>query len=135
MNHEIPELDENGLRKFGLTTGAIIAVLFGLLLPWLFDHSIPIWPWVIAGVLALVALSAPTALRPVYRIWMKIGIALGWINSRIILGILFYVLVLPVGMVMRALGKDPMRRSLDPAAGSYRVPSKPHPKQHLERPF
>jgi len=135
MNHEIPELDKNGLRKFGLTTGAIVATLFGLLLPWLFDYSIPIWPWVVAGVLATLALATPTMLRPVYKTWMKVGNVLGWINSRIILAILFYLLIVPVGILMRVLGKDPMRRSLNPDADTYRVPSKPPPKQHLERPF
>ena len=135
MNHAIPELDKNGLRKFGLTTGAIVAALFGLLLPWLFEHSIPTWPWVVAGVLVTLALAAPTTLRPVYKVWMKVGNVLGWINTRIILAILFYLLIVPVGILMRVLGKDPMRRSINPDADTYRVPSKPPPKRHLERPF
>ncbi len=49
---EIPELDRQGLRQFALSTGAIVAVLFGLFFPWLLDVNFPIWPWVVAGVLA-----------------------------------------------------------------------------------
>ena len=49
---DIPELDAAGLRRFALVTGAILAVLFGVLLPWLFGFGFPLWPWIVAGVLA-----------------------------------------------------------------------------------
>ena len=48
ISSDIPELDRAGLRKFGLTTGAIVALLFGLFLPWLFDFGLPRWPWMLA---------------------------------------------------------------------------------------
>ena len=64
---EIPELDRPGLRRFGLTTGAIVAALFGVLLPYLFDHAWPRWPWVIAAILITWATVAPGTLRLVYR--------------------------------------------------------------------
>ena len=135
MSNVLPELDKKGLRDFGLITGAIVAALFGLLLPWLFDHALPIWPWVLTGALWLPALLMPNALRPVYRVWMKVGHWLGWINTRIILGVMFYLMFLPMGLIMRALGKDPMERRLHTGAPSYRVPSKNPSKNHLERPF
>jgi hypothetical protein len=68
---DIPELDARGLRKFGLTTGAIVAVLFGALIPWAFGLHYPKWPWVLAGVLGLWALAAPATLHPVYLGWMR----------------------------------------------------------------
>ena len=64
-NVTIPELDKAGLRKFGFTTGAIVAVLFGLVLPYLFDLAWPRWPWVIAVVLFAWGAIAPATLRPV----------------------------------------------------------------------
>ena len=79
------ELKHTELRSFGVVTGAIMAILFGVVLPWLLGHAFPWWPWVVGGVLVLSALVFPAGLRPVYRIWMTFGHALGWINTRIIL--------------------------------------------------
>ena len=132
----IPTLDNVGLRKFGLTTGAIIVVLFAFLFPWIFDMAaMPLWPWLIAGLLWVPALLIPRVLRPVYTSWMKIGHVIGWVNTRIILGVLFYVLVLPMGLIMRLFGKDPMARKTDRSALSYRVKSVSEPKDRLEKPF
>ena len=113
MNLEINKLDKKTLRNFGLITGAIVLVLFGLFLPWVFSHKLPYWPWVLTGILWGLAMLSPLALTHVYRIWMRIGNGLGWINSRIILGIMFYVIFLPSGIIMKLLGKDPMTRSLN----------------------
>ena len=133
---DIPELDNAGLRKFGLTTGAIIVVLFALFFPWVFDmERMPLWPWILAGVLWVPALLVPAILRPVYTTWMKIGHGLGWVNSRIILGILFYVLILPMGLIMRLFGNDPMARKRDESASSYRIESISEPKDRLEKPY
>ena len=136
MTMEIPTLDNAGLRKFGLTTGAIVVGLFAFFFPWIFDiAAMPVWPWVVAGLLWVPALFIPGVLRPVYSIWMKIGGVIGWINTRIILGVLFYVLVLPMGLIMRLIGKDPMARKVDNSTSSYRVKSVNAPKDRLEKPF
>ena len=135
MHDEIPEVSSRELRHFGLLTGAILAGLFGLLFPWLFERSIPPWPWVIAGVLGAWALVAPASLRPVYRGWMRIGMAMGWVMSRVILSILFFLLLTPVGFVGRRYRQDPMARPLDREAESYRVPTEPRANNHLEKPF
>ncbi len=133
---EFPGLDNKGLRKFGLTTGAIIVLLFAFFFPWVFDvATMPMWPWIIAGALWLPALLMPAVLRPVYTTWMKIGHGIGWVNTRIILGVLFYVLVLPMGLVMRLFGKDPMARKQDESASSYRIESVSEPKDRLEKPY
>lgn len=127
--------DKKGLRNFGLTTGAITAVLFGLLLPWILGHGFPLWPWIVGGILAAWALLAPETLRPVYRGWMAVGYVLGWINTRIILGLVFYLVVLPAAGMMRIFRKDPMARRFEAQAPTYRVPSTNQSKNHLERPF
>ncbi len=136
MHTEIITLDNKGLRKFGLTTGVIVIILFGLFLPWVFDaNSLPLWPWIVAAALWLPALIWPRTLNPVYHVWMRIGHALGWINSRIILGLVFYIVLLPMGLIMRALGKDPMARKHDKSASSYRIASQQEPKERMEKPF
>ncbi len=135
MTNQTQQPNKKQLREFGLITGAIVAVLFGFLLPWLFHHELPRWPWIVAGVLWVWALLLPTTLLHVYRGWLAIGHVLGWINTRIILGIMFYVLFLPVGLVMKLLGKDPMVRKLDKSQSTYRV-THAHPKKnHVERPY
>lgn len=131
----IPDIDRKGLRSFGLTTGAIVAVLFGLFFPWLLEFKIPLWPWIILVVLGGWALIAPDSLKPVYRGWMRFGLMLSKITTPIIMGLVFFVLILPFGVVLKILGKDPMRRRFDATAGSYRIESDKPTKENLENPF
>lgn len=129
------DLDIKELRRFGATVGIIIAGLFGAVLPWLFSHAFPLWPWVVGGVLVAWALIYPAGLNPVYRGWMIVGHALGWVNSRVILGIAFLVVILPTAVVMRLARRDPLARTLEKDRSTYRVPSANPPKKHFERPF
>jgi predicted membrane protein len=132
---EIPELDAKGLRKFGLTTGAIVAGLFGLFFPWIMDKSIPVWPWIILAILLIWSLVAPASLGPVYRVWMKFGLLLSGVMTPLIMGILFYLLFTPIATLMRLAGRDPLRRRFDATARSYRIESEKISRNDLERPF
>ena len=80
-------------------------------------------------------LVAPQVLKPVFRAWTALGWVLGWINSRIIMSVVFYVIVTPTGVIMRLFGSDPMGRKFDPSCASYRVPSRQVPTQSMDRPF
>jgi hypothetical protein len=132
----IPTLDNKGLRKFGMTTGSIIVLLFAVFFPWVFDaETMPAWPWILATLLWIPAILIPSALRPIYTGWMKVGHAIGWVNTRIILGLLFYAVVLPMGLVMRLFGKDPMARKFDESISSYRIKSISEEKDRLEKPY
>jgi hypothetical protein len=122
------------LRNFGLLLGAIIAGLFAGW-PLLRHHAAPLWPWLVAGALWLAALLAPAALSYVHWGWTRLGLALGWINTRVILTVIYAISFVPLGMAMRLLGRDPMARRLDPACESYRVASRARPQNHMERPF
>ncbi len=136
LDHEIPSLDHKGLREFGLTTGAICASLFGLILPLVFRHwPPPLWPWITGSVLGIWALFIPGTLNPVYQIWMRIGLVLGWINTRILLGAVFYIIMAPMGLIKRWLGSDAMARQFEPNSSTYRVASSVKPSQSMERPF
>ncbi len=133
--HKIPELDRKGLREFGLVTGGIIAVLFGLFFPWLIERPIPRWPWVIFGVLAVLGLTAPQALKPIYHWWMRFGLLMSRITTPIIMGVVFYLVITPMGLVMRLAGKDYMARRLHQQVESYRIKSTATPPKRLEKPF
>lgn len=132
--HQIPELDAKGLRNFALVTSAIIVGLFGLLLPWLLDLGWPLWPWVLAAVLAGVGVLVPNALRPVYRGWMRFGMVLNRITTPILLGLVFFLLITPFGLIRQLFAKDSMARKLDDRA-TYRVPSVKRSAKSMEKPF
>jgi len=127
--------DKKELRNFGLVTGAMTGGVFGLVLPLLFDRDFPGWPWMAAAVLLVWALAAPATLKPLHHLWMTVGQALGWVNTRIILGIMFFLIILPVGLFRKLCGRDPMERSLIREKKSYRVSSAVPDKKHMERPY
>ena len=127
--------DKQELRKFGLVFAGMFILIFGLLLPWIWDKSSPMWPWIVAAVFVAAALLVPMALGPVYRLWMKIGHVLGWINTRIILGVMFFLIFAPVALLLRLLRKDMLRQRLDTAATTYRIASEQLPRDRMERPY
>ena len=131
---EIPELDRSGLRKFGVTTGAIVAVLFGILLPYLFGHLWPRWPWIVAAVLLAWSIVAPGTLRPVYRGWMRIGLLISRVTTPVILTLAFVTTILPTAVILRIFGKDLLHRKFNSSA-SYRVKSKAPSVDNMEKPF
>ena len=135
IDHKIPDLDRKGLREFGLTTGAAVVVIFGLFFPWMLELDWPVWPWVIAAPLWLLAVIYPLWLRRIYRAWMRFGLLASRVMTPLVLGIVFFVMISPMAMIRRLMGKDPMQRALDPNQNSYRVQSIKSPKEKLEKPF
>ncbi|MEC7149881.1 MAG: SxtJ family membrane protein [Pseudomonadota bacterium] len=124
------------LRQFGLLFGAILVLLFGLLLPFFIGYSFPLWPWVVALLFTVLALFAPTALTPFYRGWMRFGLIAGFINTRIIMFVLYYALFVPTGLVMKLFGRDALARTTGGKnSDSYRVVSAVRPNDHFERPY
>lgn len=138
MSHtmeDIPELDRAGLRKFGLTTGAIIAVLFGVLFPWLLAAGTILWPWILFAVLAAMALIAPMSLRLVYHGWMRFGLFMSRFTTPLIMGLVFFLAITPVALIMKILGKDSMNRQLEKNETTYRVVSNKAARGSIERPY
>ena len=127
--------DRQELRKFGFVFAAGLVLIFGLFFPWVLEKPSPYWPWIVAAVFAGSALILPQILKPVFLLWMKIGHVLGWINTRIILGVVFFIIFAPVALFMRLFGKDPMHRRLDETASTYRINSEKLPRERMERPF
>ena len=135
MTHEIPELDKKGLRQFGLVTGSIIALLFGFILPWLFNLNYPLWPWYLAGALAFWALLAPATMRGLYRGWMRFGILISKFTTPIIIGLVFFLAIVPTALIMKILRRDAMHRKPDKKLDTYRSPSHTSDKSQMEKPF
>jgi hypothetical protein len=133
MNREAPSTRE--LHDFGLISGGLFALLFGLFFPWLRSHYFPLWPWILCAALAGSALLRPQLLKYVFAGWNRLGLVLGWINSRIVLTVTFYLIIVPIGLLVRLIGRDPMARAFDPGLASYRVPSFKAPVENMERLF
>jgi len=133
-------LDKKELRQFGMTFAVILAVLFGLLIPWFrFGFSNlqawPTWPWIAAVLIFTWAVVHPASVRFLYAPWMKFATVAQWVNTRLIMLLLFYLVMLPIGLLLRLFGKDSMQRRFDPDADSYRVESDQRPAEHMEKPF
>jgi hypothetical protein len=127
-------VDAKQLRSFGVLLGGAFSII-GL---WpLLIRGEPLRPWALGLAVALagLGLAFPTSLCRVHHVWMLAGHALGWINTRIILGVVYYGLLTPMGVAMRLLGKDPMNRAFSPDADTYRVPRAPRSPHHLFRQF
>lgn len=106
------------------TTWIGFAVIFGVVAGLLWYKERGTWPWLAGTSLffALFAATAPMALLPLYRLWVKLAGFLAWFNTRLLLGLVYFAVLTPMGLLMRAAGKDPMKRRLDPDAASYWVP-------------
>ena len=126
--------DKKQLRQFGLLVGGIFAAIG--LWPVLVRAEAPrLWALPLGVALVVPALVLPRSLTHVHRAWMAAAEALGWINTRIILSVVFYALVTPMGILMRRFGRDPIQRRFEPNAATYRVLKSPRAAAHMTRQF
>jgi hypothetical protein len=131
----LPRADHKELRRFGLTLGLGLAVMFGLCIPWLLHRTYTPWPWAAGAVLVAMALAAPASLRWAHALWTIVMLLVNRLIIVLIGAGIFFLVMTPIGMVMRLARKDAMARKFDPRLGSYRLPSKPAPRSDMERPF
>ena len=113
-------------RAFGCTVGAI-AMAIGALKAAL-AAAVTLLSSVLfaaGAVLFLFGLAAPARLSAVKRLWLQLGAAIAKVVNPIVLAILFAVVITPLALVMRMLGKRPLRLAPDPAASSYWLPREP----------
>ena len=102
-------ISKKQLREFGLLIGFGFPILIGWLVPSLFGHQFRIWTFWIGGLGLLIGRAAPRLLYYPYKGWMILGHVLGWINSHIILGLVFIFVLQPIAYIMRLTGYDPLR--------------------------
>jgi len=130
----LAKTDVKALRQFAWQMAIAIPLLFAVFLPWLFSWQWPLWPFYLAVILLLFAAIYPRGLYYPYRLWMAFATVMGWLNTRILLGLVFYVLMLPIGLVLRLTGKLQYQRT--PNAASYwQTPDKESTAKDLENPF
>ena len=110
-------------RSFGLVFALVFAAVG--LWPLLSGHAPRFWSLVVAAVFLLASWLWPRLLSPANAAWARLGEALHRIVSPVILGLLFYSSVVPTGLIMRALGKDPLRLRFDREATTYWIRREP----------
>tara|TARA_Y100000746_G_C15100234_1_gene283985 strand:- start:19 stop:411 length:393 start_codon:yes stop_codon:yes gene_type:complete len=130
MKNSIPEKQ---LRKFGYLIGFGFPIIFGWILPIISDHNFRIWTLWISILFLVAGILKPRLLFYPYKIWIKIGNALGYINSRLILGLVYIFVLLPLALIMRTFKYDPLRKKKS-SKKTYRETKKNH-KINLTRIF
>ena len=131
--HEFQAREEGVKISSDRSFGLVFAGLFALLGILSIYHGTTRWYYwfPVAALFGVIAYIAPGVLAPLNRAWAKFGHLLHMAINPIVLGILFYVCISPIGFLMRLAGKDPMRRKFEPAAKSYwiaRTPPGPAPE-------
>ena len=133
MGHESYERSEDVHGSSDRSFGIVFAIVFGVigLLPLVFGGGARLWSLGVGAVFLVAAVVVPAVLAPLNRLWLRFGLLLHRIVSPVVLGIMFFVVITPMGLVMRAFGKDLLRLRFDRAAASYwidRTPPGPPPE-------
>lgn len=128
------DVPEKELRSFGLTVGVVFVVIAFWPVVWR-GEALRVWALIPGVLLAVMGVSWPKILAPVFKMWMKVGHVLGWINTRIILGAVFFVIITPMGLIMRLFGWDSMSKTIVPSQDTYRVVRSPRVPSHMKHQF
>ena len=119
--------------------GQVFAGFFGILSALSIWREGAAWHWMLPVAVAflVIAYTVPHILAPLNKLWMKFGLLLYKVMNPIVLGLLFFVTIMPIGLVMRAFGKDFLRLRLDRNAKSYWIDRSPPgpPPQSMKNQF
>ena len=110
-------------RSFGLVFAAFFAVV--ALLPAIHGGPVRWWAMAISAAFAAAAFIAPRVLRPLNRAWYALGLLLHHVVNPVVMAVMFYGAILPMALLLRALGKDILRLKREPQAASYWIPREP----------
>jgi len=124
------------LKKFGLTIGISFLTLGGVL--FLFNKGV--FPYFIAlgAVFVLIGLTIPEILKPIQKVWVAFSLVFGWLTTKVILSIIFYGVVTPIGIISKIFGKHFLDLKIDKLKNtywSYRDVPKASPKEYYEKQF
>ena len=140
VREEVRGLDASprALRRFGLVVGGVLAGV-GLVVLWRRGWSpgvLSLGLGGVGGLLGMLGLAAPRALRPVFVAWMTLALAMGFVMTRVLLSLFFFLVLTPAGLLRRTFGRSPVLTRPDPEARSYWIPrsrEEAPPRERLER--
>lgn len=110
------------IRKSGLAVGIILGVIGGLL--WWKEKDYYLLFLSVSAIFLLLGTFAPTLLKPFHRVWMTVALGMGWIMTRVILGIFFYLVFTPIAVLKRLFSKDTFHQKIDKQADTYWIEKK-----------
>ena len=111
------DLSRQSLRKFGSTMGIVLSLIAVFVF---LAHKHSIAPAaLLSAFFFLSSLINPVILKPIYIFWMRLAFILSWINTRLILIVVFYLIFSPIGLLIRLFGKDLLERKIDKDKRSY----------------
>ena len=99
----IPKSNKD-IKSFGITIGIILLILSGLLMYYNYENYNFIA--ILASAFIVLGLLLPILLKPIYFVWMVFAAILGWIMTRVVLSLVFYLIISPIGLVTRIIGED-----------------------------
>ena len=108
------------LRKFAITVGIVLGLLGGLFF-WR-GRDYDSYFLILSAALLLLGLVVPILLKPIHKVWMVLAVFLGWLMTRVILSVLFYLVVTTIGLLARLFGKDFLDLKFGRNADSYWIP-------------
>ncbi|ODS33660.1 MAG: hypothetical protein SCARUB_01179 [Candidatus Scalindua rubra] len=110
--------EKSEIKKFGIGLTVLLCLIGG----WqLYKGHVNIYVWFFGfgGLVLVLSFFAPVILKPLYKVTTTVGNAVGWVNTRILLGIIFYVIFTPIGILLRIIRKDLLDERLNKEAKSY----------------
>ena len=129
--------DKGAMRSFALGMSIFLPLLFTLILPWLFDKPLAYWPLVVSSCFMILYFAYPKGIYYPYYIWIIIASVLAWINTRVILALVFYLVLTPIGVFMKLLGKLQYKKQLTQQSAWVQLKHTDarKDKKRLEEPF
>ena len=134
---DIPKLNSKELMQFGIILGLLVALIFGILIPWL-------WGWAYfpnylvvftGGLISIFSVLFPSKVEIIYKPYMRLALVIGSIINFIVLGTVFFLLISFMSVFLRLLKIDLFNGKYKNKAKTYRIESDTPKKNHFERPF
>ena len=109
--------EQSSPKSFGVVFSIVFLIVS--LYPLINSEALSIWALIVSVVFLLLAFIAPNTLSLPNKLWFKFGMLLGSIIAPIVMALVFFVTVLPTGLIMRLLDKDLLKQKIDKNAKSY----------------
>lgn len=129
--------ERKDIRTFGIGLAVILLAMGSYRFYYKEQYDIALWFFIAGGMALVLALLAPSVLKPLYKVVTAVAHKIGWVNTRVLLAVLYYLLFTPIAVVFRLFGRDPLDRKIEVSKDSYWVPRKQSPmdKKRYERQF
>tara|TARA_S200000501_G_C20554245_1_gene625850 strand:- start:91 stop:486 length:396 start_codon:yes stop_codon:yes gene_type:complete len=118
---KISLITKKKLKEFGLLFGFGLIILIGFIIPSFSGHTFRTWTLIIGLPSILISFANPNLLFYPYKIWMFLGNILGWLNSRLLLGLVYLIILIPLAMIMKLFGYDPLKKRNYINKGTYKI--------------